>query len=237
MATDEKEKERQERKKTRNLVGILCFFVLFKLACAPAGPPALARDFQVRGTPLPLGFGAYGYLVFTKRPGRDQANRYGSMCEAYVNALESVNTFPGRDRASLMVTYWLLEEEPTNEWDLPDCMYLLEQYDYATASTIASSIGVLDAEGPVLVAWRTPFETHEPGDTRLLLDLSTFIDNDLDRAFGIWKSRIVRDPTSWEEGFVLSNIKERFRNFLQKYGPSIVSVIEPSLKGQGEVEG
>ncbi len=58
----------------------------------------------------------------------------------------------------------------------------------------------------------------------LVLDLSDFATEDIPRAFAIWKSRITRDPSVWNEGFQLALAVEAFRSLIQKYGEDIVSV-------------
>ena len=57
----------------------------------------------------------------------------------------------------------------------------------------------------------------------LVLDLSDFSEDDLDRAFGIWKDRISRDPQAWKNGFNLLLIREAFRNFINKYGDQVIA--------------
>ena len=61
-----------------------------------------------------------------------------------------------------------------------------------------------------------------------MLDLSDFADEDLERAFGIWKDRIVMDPTVWRKGFNVVLCREALRNLLQKYGDTVLAVIKPT---------
>ena len=58
-----------------------------------------------------------------------------------------------------------------------------------------------------------------------MLDLSDFSTEDFDRAFGIWEERIVRDPSVWNNGFRVILAREAFRNFVQRYGETIVQVV------------
>jgi hypothetical protein len=127
------------------------------------------------------------------------------------------------DPQSLMVTHWLVRERVR---ETADCELLIDTYDYAQATKIASSIGKLGAEGPILVAYGQPFERASPSSNALVLDLSNFADEDLDRAFGIWKDRITRNPAVWKDGFNLELVREAFRNLIQKYGEQIVGVVE-----------
>jgi hypothetical protein len=110
------------------------------------------------------------------------------------------------------------------------CELLVVNYDYRRASGIISMIRKQGTRGPVLSAWIKPFEKANPSDA-LVLDLSDFGDEDLDRAFAIWRERIATDPAVWRHGFNLVLCREAFRNFLQKYGDTVLAVIKPSKSG------
>ena len=84
----------------------------------------------------------------------------------------------------------------------------------------------VSSSGPILVAWQEPFPRGVNGADTLVLDMSDFSENDVDRAFGIWMERIVQDPSVWNDGFKLVLAREAFRNFIQKYGESIMEVIK-----------
>lgn len=126
-----------------------------------------------------------------------------------------------------MITYWLVDQRSSN---VSDCGALVEHYDYATANEIASEVKKLSATGPVLVAWSKPYGRDAGTSDALVLDLSDFSDDDLDRAMGIWKDRIVRDPSVWNKGFNSTKAKEAFRNLLQRYGDQILTIIKPTTK-------
>jgi hypothetical protein len=103
----------------------------------------------------------------------------------------------------------------------------VDLYDFPRANPIASSAKVLGSEGPVLAAWATSYRADLPTTTALVLDLSRFDEADLDRAFTIWKEKIVNDPSTWNDGgFKLVKAREAFRNLIQKYGETIVSVLK-----------
>lgn len=188
--------------------------------------PVPVRDFLHSGSQPRTDLGAYGYLVFTSRPAADTL-RYLEVCKAFTANIEPISEYLRFENVapeSLMATYWLLKDSLESEHLYKDCRVLIAEYDYAKASLIASSVDKLGAKGPVLVAWERPFQ---PGATRtdaLVLDMSDFSDADLNRAFRIWKERIVRDPRVWKEGYKTAMIVEAFRNLIQRYGEEIISV-------------
>lgn len=210
---------------------ILYVVVLLFLGCpAPpykaALPPTPARDVLFSGQKTPTGFGAYGYLIFTKRPAAVDFNRYMSVCDAFIQNLEPVSDYPSSSRAKIMPTYWLANNRREVDNRHPDCERWIEFYDYARAKSIASSAKMLSSKGPVLVAWDRPFEKVSNEETALVLDLSGFADEDLGRAFRIWMDRITRDPRIWNDGFNVVLAKEAFRNFLEKYGDNIIEAVK-----------
>jgi hypothetical protein len=194
-------------------------------ACVTVNTYVPARDFLVGGVTPPLGFGAYGYLIFTGRPGALSQKRYLAICDAFLRNLEPLASYTDTDRALLMPTYWLLKRDAFHASDLTDCSRLIEVYDYASAKPMAAALGKLASSGPILVAWKAPYPQGRDLGDELVLDLSAFADEDLDRALGIWMERIARDPSVWNKGFSGVRITEAFRNFIQKYGGEIVRVV------------
>jgi hypothetical protein len=81
----------------------------------------------------------------------------------------------------------------------------------------------------VLTAWTKPFEEND--SEALVLDLSDFSNEDLDRAFAIWRERITTNPEAWQDGLNLVVFREAFRNLLQTYGQQILGIIRPSKGG------
>lgn len=187
-----------------------------KLASVPT------RDVLAAGQLPASGYGAYGYVVFTKRPPVIQLSREEAFCTAYVSGLEPASSYRSIPKANLMPTYWLLEAGRAHA---SSCESLLTGYDYARAKTIASTVSKLDAIGPLLVAWRVPFEQAE-GQEALVLDLSKIRQDQFTEAVGTWSSRITRTPDLWATGFNVEKIRLEFKSFLNEYGDSVVSVIE-----------
>ena len=190
----------------------------------PAYTPV--RDVLFSGQEARSGFGAYGYLILTKRPSDDDFRRYIGVCTAFNRNLEPVSSYPPRFWPQIMPTYWLAKNRGGIDNRFPDCQLWVEFYDYSRAKTIASAAKLLSSKGPILVAWSQPFEKASNGETALVLDLSDFSDDDLDRAFGIWMDRITRDPKIWHDGFNVVLAKEAFRNFLEKYGDEIIKAVK-----------
>jgi hypothetical protein len=124
-----------------------------------------------------------------------------------------------------MPTYWLAENMDKINKRHPDCQLWIKYYDYARAKKILSSVKLLSSNGPILIAWNQPFEKTSKHESALVLDLSDFSNDDLDRAFGIWMDRITRDSRIWHAGFDLVLIREAFRNFLEKYGDHIIKAV------------
>jgi hypothetical protein len=186
---------------------------------------APARAFLYRDEAPLGGLGAYGYLVFTRRPNESSKKRYMAVCGSYRHNLEPMGEFRHEERNSIMVTFWPLVSRQETKGHVSDCNVLISKYDYAFANRMASSVEKLGAEGPILIAWTSPFLEGPHGDA-LTLDVSDFAEEDLDRALGIWKDRVARDPATWQKGFNLVLVREAFRNLIQKHGEQIVSVAQ-----------
>lgn len=209
------------------LVRLLCLGVLIMtLLTCTAMPPIPVRACLVGGESPQAGLGAYGYLVFTHKAGQDDSVRYMNICETYSQSMPKIEMLAGKESSSLMVTFWMIRSAPESEETLDSCGWLIENYDYALAMEIASTIRKLDSEGPLLVAWGQPYGPTLAGKEALVLDLSNFQDADLKRGFNIWKDRITRNPKVWKKGFNLVLIREAFHNLIQIYGEQIVAIVK-----------
>lgn len=211
----------------KNCLTAIALLVIVCAACSVSNrAPTPARGFHYRGQAPEPNRGAYGYVVFPSMPTAETRPRYERVCEAFMRDLRPTSDFGDSEPQSLMVTYWLLTPPPVTEGAALDCKQLVDKYDYTTANEIAASVQHLSATGPVLVAWGQPFENSPAQADALILDMSRFADEDLDRAFGIWKDRIVRNQAAWKDGFNLVIIREDFRNLIQKYGEQILQIIK-----------
>jgi len=179
----------------------------------------------------PAGFGAYGYLLFTAQPSGNDLPRYQHVCEAFQRDLVEAWGNAPEDRTSQMATFWPLQIPQATAPKFFDCQNLVKNYDYRRASGIATAIKKQGARGPILTASAKPIaEANSSG--ALVLDLSDFADEDLDRAFAIWRERISTDPAAWRDGFNLVVCREAFRNFLQKYGDTVLAIVNPAKESK-----
>lgn len=195
------------------------------LSCA-RGPVAV-RAYLFTGEPTPPGYGAYGYLVFNAQPSETETKRYEHVCKTFRRKIAVEAWGTEGQRTDQMATFWPLKIPRSMGVDSWPCQKLIENYDYRTAAEIAAVIHKQGASGPILAAWKKPFEENNSSEA-LVLDLSDFADEDLERAFGIWKDRIVMDPTVWRKGFNVVLCREALRNLLQKYGDTVLAVIKPT---------
>ena len=189
-----------------------------------------SRDFLFRDTLPDKGYGAYGYCLLTKRPDLHSRDRFIKIASVYLTNLEHTDSFePTIPSSELMPTYWFLRVSASaiSPEEIATAESLVNLYDYARAKVLLRSIKKNGSEGPILVAWQQPFETIGVIDTALIFDLSTFSDEDMERAVRIWISRIVKEPSLWNEGFRLVKFREELRSFLQRYGEHILAVITP----------
>lgn len=199
--------------------------LIYLWGCAKYSPTP-TRDILVSNQVAENGYGAYGYLVFTKRPSDSLYNRYSAICDAYLNNLEANEKYTDSEKSYLMPTYWLVTDTINFNKHSRNYSNWIDNYDYARAKILTSLVEKLDVDGPLLIAWRKPYENADEGEEALVLDLSNFADEDLDRAFGIWMNQITKDPNIWNDGFNLILVRENFRNFLEKYGDQIVDSIK-----------
>jgi hypothetical protein len=198
---------------------------------APASySPTPTRSWLFKDQSPEDGLGAYGYLIFTKRPSANDKARYLHACDSYLRTLEPSTAYRKYSKDSLMVTHWLLSVNSADITDFSNCQMLVDSYDFARATPIAKSANRLGSQGPILVAWATSYTSDLPVSSAMVFDLSQFAEDDFDRAFSIWKERIVQDPSVWNNGFPLIKIREAFRNLIQKYGEQICERIDPQSK-------
>lgn len=184
-----------------------------------------ARDFLLDQYAEDDGLGGYSYLLFTSRPTAETEPRYQRACEAFISSLNRSSDYPDSTAYQQIVTYWPLQREPLSASDLESCSWLVENYDYPKAEIILSNIRMNHVDGPILVAWETPFNPNAMDRDFLVLNLSNFADQDIDRAISLWKRQTIKGPQDWEEGFLYARTKEELRNFIQRYGDSIFSIV------------
>lgn len=204
---------------------LLVHLILIILLIYSCGTPNIpVRDFLESGNDPREGYGAYGYIVFTHRPNESEKERYLKVCESFLNEIQDINEYPDYNQKNLMVTFWLHDHLLNAKNGFSDCQKLIEHYDYPRAQIITASIDKENAAGPILVAWTSPSLLNNTSTSRLILDMTNFSNDDIQRAFRIWKDRISRKPELWNNGFVVQTIVEEFRSLINKYGQTIVDI-------------
>jgi hypothetical protein len=219
-------------KSTKSRISSLCdaatFVALFFVGCLLP-----VRGILPENQLAPVGFGAYGYLVFTHKPSDQEKSRYLKVCDAYIREFQPQEQLPNLPHASMMVTFWPVNRKfPLNKasqpaWQ-PACSDLVESYGQNLATELANSAHKPASVGPVLVAWTTNRGYLDSSTQPLVLDLSDFADDDIDRAFQIWKGEVSKDPVFWYGGFKIDRFREAFRNLISRYGAQILTIVSPS---------
>ena len=194
--------------------------------CSSQNPPIPVRDFFRANESPESGYGAYGYLLFTRRPDSSNLGRYKKVCMSFMGDLESVTEIGPYPKHSLMVTYWLVDSLVNLRRDSHNCDSLLAHYNYPKATIFLAQIKKLSVTGPVLLAFSSPPQTDSTLSDALVLDMSNFADEDIDMAFSIWKDRITRDPDGWNNGFTVNKLIYEFRSLINKYGQQILDIFK-----------
>lgn len=191
----------------------------------PARPHIPARAFCLKNTDCGSEYAAYGYIIFTSRPtDAISKQRYLSVCHAFIGTLEPVSKHSDKTpKSEIATTFWLLDSQPENE---NSCEELVERYDYARAAGIATALRELSAAGPLLVAWGNPYADQSEKGQRLLIDLSRLPPNELNNAFLIWRDNISQDQRFLGKKFNIGLARIEFRNFIEKYGESILKIVK-----------
>ena len=122
----------------------------------------------------PTTYGAYGYLVFTKRPTETERSRYMQVCNAYVRNLEPLVSFRNLKPRSMLVTFWLIRTGSKVNQRSPNCSRLVDDYGYSKAALIAEAVRKPGVNGPIMVAWSVPYQSRNTIESALVLDLSDF---------------------------------------------------------------
>lgn len=213
----------------------LCISFMFISSCSTIvlNVKVPARDFDMALSGLIATTQVHpvkGYILLSSNSDEESKIRYLKICNSYIQHFDPISEFKGTvSNENIMPTYWLLNSEAKTVLEQfgylglskRGCNEYVRLYDFARAKILLSRANSLSLSGPILVAWSNIRADRE----LLILDLSNFDENDFDRAMLIWKNRIVKNPSIWNDGFDFIKIKEEFRSFVQKYGQEIVNVI------------
>lgn len=181
-----------------------------------------ARSYLRRGQQEELGLGSYGYFVFSQRPTPQTLARHILACEEFIRLLASREEVFSISPRDLMVTHWPVVDAAQQEV----CDELVANYDYSRAARIAIAVGKGGAEGPILAAWREPFNSRGVGAEALVIDMSSYSDADVGRAIRIWIDLFARDPALWHDNrYNLVRVREAIRNAVLNYDETTLAVI------------
>jgi len=187
------------------------------------------RRLLLHGQEIPRVKLPVGIVAFPSKPDSESGRRK-SVCSALVGALTTEAEAPP-EAHDFMVTHW-----PTTEEGAWDCDALARTYDLGAAQEAirearpcpqdaASCDRRLDPRdrGPYLIAWASG-EARGTAEAFVVNLSSIDNDDDLQRFCRLWASEMETRPELWSEGHFHSDlIVSIFRDFLDKYGPVILS--------------
>jgi hypothetical protein len=190
------------------------------------------RDFIVPGEIPPAGVGAYGMVAFTHKPTPTTRDRFAAICHAFLSTLPPRRpSRPAIPPDRLMITYWPLEERKLAAIARGDCDHLTTRYDLRSGLAAIRDADqerrhLAERRGPFLIGWSPAESRYERDAVVLVMDLSD-LDSEASfrEAFQAWRTRITEDPSLWRDGFSVDQIRLALRDFLDRYGASILKAI------------
>ena len=169
--------------------------------------PIIASSILARGQVVPDRYPNIGYVLFARKPTKFTRDSYIAVCESFFGSFNDADDYvgvvPDKD---VMPMYWMQTDRTPKT-----CEERIAKYDYSRSAVLLAHIGRSNTKGPLLVAW------PRRGGKVIILDLKNFSDNDYWRAFSLWQQMISRPGIG-----TLAVYREAFRNFLQRYGDSIL---------------
>jgi hypothetical protein len=213
-------------KKEMLILLIAAAFLVSGVACTPARP---ARGYIYKEQEPEKGFGAYGYVLLSSGSVTASGAKYERLLHTANSFLENFpkpgDRIPADEKQKLMVTHWLLTRR-----DLPaeSGKLLVDHYNYSRSLRMLKALNMSGKQGPILVAWRKPFEalTEKELKKSLVFDLSRFSDEDIDRAFRLWRKMLSENVDDWNKpGNKLIKFREEVRNGFQQYGQTLFDLI------------
>ncbi len=132
-----------------------------------------ARALLVKGNPQQTGYGLYSYILARRSMEDGGSDRLQAVLKSYLS-LEDVNLEAGRKLPELNITY--VPVTARSPQDPPKLPWILEYYDYPSASSLLSSLPrqEVKGDGPFIVSSIRPLQGSgtDPGPY-ILQDLST----------------------------------------------------------------
>ncbi len=172
------------------------------------------------------GYGAYGYLLFTRRPNEKNRKRYEIIYQAYTDQLNSLSSYDETAKKKLMPTYWLIEKtvESIVSFNFNSSEFCINEFDYPRAKEMLArrSFG----RGPVLIAMVRPFEQGNGKGEIVYFDLSKLSDASLGEAMCVWGNTISRDSAYWNKGFEIEKFRMALKDILNQNSVAIISAVQ-----------
>jgi hypothetical protein len=178
----------------------------------------------------PPDVGAYGLVVFRSRPTPANREKLMKVCLSFVAHFDP-STKGTAAVGDQMWTVWPVDDPNAKEVKKDDCSYAIEHYDLIAAENAISDATLQHAdfsgEGPFLVGWSPSKSRKIPDSVILVVDMSSDqTQQEIDHQFEFWKNEIVGDPEKWRGGFLTERIKERLRQYADRYGPALLESIK-----------
>jgi hypothetical protein len=211
-----------------HLFFVLCFLGLIASSCGTS-KSGQTRGYAYSNKKTPTGYGAYAYVLIPSGYSTTSGPKYDRMlhtANAFLdNFLLPSNFNSTKNKGDIMVTHWILKSgKPVKESGID----LLAQYDYQAALSMLTAIKMSGKQGPVLVAWKKPYERLDKNELKqcLIFDLSRFSNEDIDRAFKLWRDMLSEDVDDWNKSKnKLVKFKEEVRNMFQQYGQTLIDLL------------
>ncbi len=208
-----------------------------------------ARTFLPAAEIPPKDVAAYGVIALTAKQTPASASRLNMACTAYLASLPSVDEIEDVPKSEQMLTIWpllpgmissaLLSERELMEAGADDtdknrgrlCEIALGGYDLrggsdAIRDAVASGYQ-LDGRGPFLIGWSPSKTRGVPDAVVLVVDMSDFeSQTSFDDAFLFWQQKIIENPELWRSGFEIEKIRLSIKDFVDRYGESILAAIK-----------
>ncbi len=170
--------------------------------------PIVASALLISGTKVDTSYPLVGMLILPHKPlTLEQREDYRLICSSFIGSYSDIKDFENVPKADVAPMYWMVKKNALA------CDTMVAEYDYPRAQIFLSRMSYIP-RGPMLIAW----PTKNPKDI-IVLELNDFTKEDRGRAFILWQKMIARN------GATLAVYKEQFRNFLQRYGDTILKAV------------
>ncbi|MEX6689207.1 hypothetical protein QTN47_16985 [Danxiaibacter flavus] len=171
-------------------------------------------------------YGATGYILIPKSMQTD-SSRLLKIAETYRSMFYDVNSFDKITvkKKEILITYWLTYEHFTNQ-TAPSARQMIVNYDYYRASPIIAKLDLKESDGPFLIASRPDMLTFDEPEI-LVLKLAPYADDEIPRAFQVYKERLTSTGEPWDKRFTLEYFRAGLRNAAIYAGDNLLNVVWP----------